>query len=252
MDYETYMRKSLLAAWLTCFTIVMCAQEGVTTLGIQLKPMFPSSFFGSGAYSAGDENLTVTFNPERGFAFGMVVRHGITKNWSFESGINFVQRNYRIDFQYARVSEFQQVDFRFVGYEIPVQGLLYVRLGNQWWMNAAAGISLDMYPSNVISQREVFQDTVAYIFVQRSYRTRWLQVAALANLGFEYRSKKSGYFYFGASYHRPFAPIGITEAFVQSKLENTGLFYDLIGTYLTADFRYFFHEDPERKRPKSK
>lgn len=228
------------------------AQEGVTTLGIQFKPMFPSSFFGSGAYSASSENLNVTFNPERGFAFGMVVRHGISKNWSFESGINFVQRNYRIDFNYQRVDELQQVDFRFVGYEIPFQGLLYVRLGNQWWMNAAAGVSLDMYPSNVISQREVFQDTVAFNFVQRSYRSRWVQVAALANLGFEYRSRKSGYFYFGASYHRPFGPIGITEAFVQSKIENAGLFYDLIGTYLTADFRYFFHEDPARRKPKTK
>ena len=161
-----------------------------------------------------------------------------------------MRRNFHINYVYARVPKAQEVSFRFIGYELPFQGLLYVRLGQRWWMNASAGISLDMYPSNVLSQITVSSDTTFYIFAQKTYRTRWIQVAALANYGFEYRSRKDGYFYVGASYHRPFQPIGYTRAGVESKVENVIGGFDLIGTYLTLDLRYFFPEPPERPKPK--
>lgn len=239
------------------FTILLLstagfAQEGITTLGIQFKPMFPSSFFGSGAYNQSTSGLDVIINPQRGYSVGMVMRRGVTKNWSFETGINFVQRNYRFDFNYTPFNDNQSVNGRFVGYEIPLQALLYVRLGNNWWMNASGGVSLDMYPTSTLSQVDVYKDSLSYNFAQKTYRRRWIQVAVMANYGFEYRTKKDGYFYVGASYHRPFNSIGVTDAFVSTKQEAKGVRFDLIGTYLTLDLRYFFHEDPERRIKKSK
>jgi len=70
----------------------------------------------------------------------------------------------------------------------------------------------------------------------------------LANYGFEYRTKEDGYFYFGASFHRPFADIAQTAVQFDINTNPTRINYALSGSYLTLDFRYFFHEDPDRKR----
>ncbi|MBK7947004.1 MAG: hypothetical protein IPJ85_17600 [Flavobacteriales bacterium] len=42
------------------------------------------------------------------------------------------------------------------------------------------------------------------------FRRRWAQGSVIGNLGFEYRSDKSGIFYLGATYHRPFNASGIS------------------------------------------
>ena len=68
-------------------------QKGVTTFGLQVKPVIPLSFF--------DPLVTVEAPPLRGsmeltggLAFGMVVRYGLTKSISFETGINQITRRY--------------------------------------------------------------------------------------------------------------------------------------------------------------
>ena len=61
-----------------------------------------------------------------------------------------------------------------------------------------------------------------------------------ANVGFEYRTKKSGFFYLGGSIRVPFSPLFI----ILTKYQNQG--YDLTtidelnGSYLSIDLKYFF------------
>jgi len=227
------------------------AQEHVTTLGVQLKPMIPSKFFGNGTKSLEEENYTVDLTPRMGLNFGMVVRRGFTKTWSFETGICMVQRNFSLDFNHPELKEPKKLNFRYVCYEIPLQGIVFVKLGDQLYMNASGGFSLDMYPSNVTSSDFEKIDTLNFDFSQKTWRNGWLQFALLANYGFEWRSKESGYFYLGISYHRPFKEIGLTQMVVERNTDPTRMSFLLSGNYLTADFRYFFHEKPERKKPNS-
>lgn len=225
-------------------------QENVTTFGIQIKPMLNSAFFGTVGTTAENGSLVVVNTPRLGWNFGGVVRRGLTKNWSFETGINVVQRNYTLDFKHPLLEEDQRLDFRFIGYEIPLQGLIYVRLGERFFMNASGGLSFDLYPTDVESQIDQRRDTLRFDFYQRTYKNSWLQVAVIANYGFEYRTKEDGYFYFGASFHAPFSDIAVTAARFDVNTFPTRLEYQISGTYLTLDFKYFFHEDPDRKRRK--
>lgn len=212
--------------------------------------MIPSTFLETGPVFAVRENLRVELTPRLGWNFGMMIRHGISKMWSFESGINLVQRNYNLRFESDMLTSSPELNFRLIGYEIPVQGLLYVQLGDKLWMNASTGFSLDLYPSNVQSTGYVQQDTVIYDYYQRTYRNGWLQTSVLANLGFEWRTAKKGYFYVGTSYHRPFRFMGVIAAEFTPKNQATQrIEFPISGNYLTADFRYFFHEKPERKKP---
>ncbi len=232
-------------------TSVSFAQVNVTTLGIQLKPMIPSKYFGTGTENAEIENLKVRFEPNPGVNFGMVVRKGLTRNWSLESGICMVQRNFTLHYDHPQLPQEKQLRFRYICYEIPIQAMVFVKLTDEIFMNASAGASLDLYPSNVESSAFEYRDTVRFDFYQKTYKNSWIQPALLANYGFEWRTKDKGYFYLGASYHRPFQPIGTTRVVFVMDDDPTRTDVNLGGNYLTLDFRYFFHEKPEKRSRKS-
>lgn len=220
------------------------AQQGVTTLGIQVKPVIPLDFFDP-VVTAEREHLSGRITLNGGYAFGMSIRVGVTNAISFETGIAQIQRNYSYSLRNDTSGYADSASFRYVGYEIPITALAYVRLGDRMWMNAALGLSFDAYPSDV--QKDVERGRV-YVF-----RNNWAQFSTLANLGVEYRSERSGFFYLGASFHRPFGAIAVADL---TYFGPTFLPYDmrteLDGGYLTLDLRYYFHEDPDRTRVRKK
>lgn len=240
----------------TLHTTVLCllcsvnllAQQGVTTFGVQFKPLLNSSFFRAGKVSANRPPLSFTTEAIAGRSVGMVIRHGIDKRFSFEGGINLVNRDYIMLGESTDTNLTFTSEFRWVSYEIPLQLLVNVRLGKKIFLNTAGGLSLDFFPSDVQS---INADN---IFYHRSYRRSWIKPALIANIGSEYRTEKRGYFYFGASYHQTFGDMTVTQfrEYYQNGNPPAIVAGSLNGSYLTIDFRYFFYEDPqksiERKR----
>lgn len=222
------------------------SQEKVTTFGIQLKPIIPVEFFNAGKQEKTRNNIEYLNQPKFGMSFGMVIRKGLNKTLSLETGLNFLRRNYDLTINDPDSSFSSTSDFSIVNYEIPLLLLVYVRLGRNTFMNVAGGASFDIYPSHLLVQDETFENSVE----MRS----WLQPSLLANVGWEYRTEKSGYFYIGASLHRPFSNI-FTE-FVRYKGVNgdrtEGEIFNLTGSYFTIDLRYFFHEEEQEKRVRTK
>ncbi len=222
----------------------LTAQQGVTTLGLQVKPVVPLSFFDprvemQGGALRGSVELT------GGFGFGMQVRHGFTRMLSLETGIHQVRRNYRWELLNDTVALDGSGRIRYVGYEVPVLLLVYIRLGERTWMNTALGASLDMYPSDAVTNTE---DARAYLF-----RHDWLQLGAVGNIGFEFRTERSGYFYIGTTYHRAFDDMAMAElAYFDANSVGHAVVTGLSGSYLTMDLRYFFHEDPQRRAERRK
>ncbi|MBK8338937.1 MAG: hypothetical protein IPK99_02495 [Flavobacteriales bacterium] len=212
----------------------------MTTFGIQVKPVIPLEFFDPRVdFKAGALNGHLELTG--GFAFGMLVRTGFTKILSMEVGINQTRRNYNFGLVNDTASFEASDRIRYVGYEVPLLLLAYIRLTERLWMNTALGPSLDLYPSDAL--RELLD--------ARAYLTRkgWLQGAAVGNLGFELRTQKAGYFYLGATYHRAFGAMARANLTYYSPIGvPTTIATDLSGSYLTVDFRYFFHEDPDRMR----
>ncbi len=242
----TYLKTGLFKY--KCFPIVVLvialtintyAQKGIVTAGFQFKPIFNNDFFRAGAQSAFNGNAEVMVKPNSGYCAGMVIRRGFSDRISVETGINYIRRNYQLVLTDSGF--YHSKRFKFIGYEIPLSVLVYIRLGQKIYMDASLGNSLDFYPSDIYTGDDYFDS--------EGLRKSWLKPAVIANVGAEYRTEKSGYFYLGVSYHRPYNFI------FRSRTLITGTNYpifqtDVSGNYLTIDFRYFFNEDPLNKQRK--
>lgn len=215
-------------------------QAGVTTFGIQLKPVIPFPFFEPHT-DFERPSVRASLDLTGGLAFGMVVRTGLTKSLSLETGINQIVRRY--DFALANDTNgyTDAAKLRYVGYEVPLLLMVYIRLGEKSWMNNALGFSLDMYPSDA---QKVVEYGQAYLF-----RRNWAQLGVVGNIGVEYRTERSGYFYLGATYHRPFNDMAQADVtWFDRNFRPYRMTQLLDGSYLTVDLRYFFHEDPAKAR----
>lgn len=225
--------------------INLSAQQDVITVGIQYKPIFQGQIFNTGEQISESGAITTVLSPKIGSSFGMVIRRGFTKMISAEIGINYINRNFdfSIDDQLNQVKV--EESFKLIGYEIPLSMLIYIRLGDKLFMNASGGISFDMFPSDLATNDRYFHHV--------SYRYRWIRNSVIANLGWEWRTDKSGYFYLGGSFHRPFKPIIETQlTYIDDNNYRTQSVFDVLGNYLTIDFRYFFHEDEQKAKKKKK
>jgi len=240
------MRKNLLILLLSLLgsSLHGLGQKGITTFGIQYKPIIPNSLIGTFKQDFNEGILISSVKQKVGHSFGMVVRVGLTDKISIETGINYTQRKFNLDFAIPDSGYTAQNTVGVVSYEIPVSGLIYVRLGDDIYMNSSLGVAMTLFPSDVRTYTDIPDVANSYFQQEGAYRSK-LQGAAIANLGFEYRTKKAGYFYLGASYHLPFTPI-MTFA-MSYEYDNTKVLSidNIHGSYLTLDLRYFFHEKKE-------
>lgn len=218
-------------------------QKGVTTFGIQYKPIIPNRFIGTFEEDFSVNQFQSSIKQKWGHSFGMVVRHGFTKNISFETGINYTMRNFSLNYAVPDSGLAAQDGLTVVSYEVPLSGLIYIQLSDELFMNTSIGTSISMYASDVhvsipIGGGDQFTN-------EGAYRSKF-QANLIANYGFEFRTKKSGYFYLGASYCQPFKPF-MTFAMAYEYEGGKQLVVDNVqGSYLTIDFRYFFNEQPKR------
>lgn len=219
------------------------AQLGVTTFGLRVKPVVPFTYFDKDAV-ADAEHVRYTLSLEGGFAFGMNVRVGLTKALSVETGLGQIQRRFSYGIQNDTSGYAERAPIRYTGFELPVMGLVFIRLGEKTWMNTALGASLDFYPSDV---EGLLENGSIYMF-----RRHWAQGSVIGNLGVEYRSDKSGIFYLGATYHRPFDDLALADiSYIYYGPPARSDFpqrLTVAGSYLTVDIRYYFHEDPDKRR----
>jgi len=215
-------------------------QPGVTTFGIQVKPVIPLDYFDP-LTIVEQEHRTGSIELKGGFLCGMNVRVGITPAISFETGISQIRRAYAFSLVNDTNGYSETGRVRFTGYEVPVMALIYIRLGERTWMNTALGASIDMYPSD--AQRDIEKGRI-YIF-----KYGWARFGIMGNLGVEYRTDKSGIFYLGGSFHRPFNDMALAAfTYYGPNFFPYEMRSPLDGSYLTLDLRYYFHEDPERIR----
>lgn len=238
--------KLLLPAVFACCllpTAYCFSQSRITAFGLQFKPIFPVGFLGTGKQTVlvDSTDVKVGLALKSGYNFGMVIRKDITGLFSLELGINYVRRKYHLDISDNDFTA--SSDFRVIGYEIPASLLAYIRLGEKIYMNASLGASADMYASNVQSDGESH-----YTFTVRNHT---FQAAVVSNIGWEYRTENSGFFYLGASLHRPFDFELTTKVHYARNGEEMDIYQPLSGSYLTLDLRYFFHEDPKKKKRKN-
>ena len=234
---------SVLAVFANCQlqTANCFSQSRLTTFGIQFKPIFPVGFLGTGKQNVFQDSVKYATTLKGGYNFGMVIRKGFSEVLALEAGINYVRRKYHLDI--SELNHNESSEFRSVGYEIPVALLVYIRLGEQVFMNASLGASADMYASNVQSAGENHSTLTV--------RNHTFQPAVIANLGWEYRTERAGFVYLGSTLHRPFNYELTTQINYDPRNRDILVYQPLSGSYLTLDVRYFFFEDPKKKKKRN-
>ena len=212
-----------------------------STFGIQYSPIF-SSGMNNSDINFTEDNINFDIQLKKGFVFGMEARFDLYKRYSFQTGLNFIRRNYDINItvESSDKSIFKNNlghnELRLIGYEIPMMGLVYVRLSKKIYMDNAFGLSFNFFPSNV-----KFYD----LYINKY---SFVNVSLMANLGFEYRTENYGYFYLGAAYQVHFKDMGRFEFSVPAK----NYMSSFSGNYLVINLKYFFDPVETAKKKKLK
>jgi hypothetical protein len=217
--------------------------------GFQLRPIIPNAYLNTDIETATSPNFSYSAKSNVGISFGAIIRKPLGKFWNLETGLNFVKRSYSLNFDLNdSVQVGSKQNMTFIAYEIPIQALIYVQLGKSWYMNASAGISIDFFPSETETFSFEKVDSTYYDFSQKTYRIKWSALAAQSNLGFEYRTEKQGYYYIGASFHRPFGRIAGSQGLVESTSGSDRLWLSLSGSYFSIDLKYFLYDKYKTKK----
>ena len=236
--------KSKIILFLFFASFLSASAQNKTTFGLQYKPIIPTAYFNSSDVSKGSEEYSFNLTPKYSNSFGMVIRQKINAPFSIESGLNYIQKNHKLSVSNNAIGLDDYSAFGMRSYEFPLQVLTYVRASEYWYLNVAFGISHNVLASDIFSEGDKLDG-----FYQNTYRKNGGYRALLANIGMEYRTEEKGYYYLGASLHRPWGEIGRIypeykkdEVTFNDENFNDMFFIDMLGTFVTIDLRYFFVE----------
>lgn len=180
--------------------IISHAQKNDIIFGLHVEPIFPNRMFRIQTQEVIKNNTRFSIIPKTGYLFGSHLSYFISNSISVETGINLLQRNYKM--QAEDKSNTVALDYTIHNFEIPLTATFYVQLFEQIFMSHTAGISMQMLPSHIISSTS-WVDNYGVIseFQQLSLRRNWLIPSFKGSLGFEFRSIENGFFYIGSVYH---------------------------------------------------
>ncbi len=215
--------------------------------GLQYRPIIPNEIFNTETIDLTSEILSATLENNVGHSFGFLIRRNFTEHWSLETGISSIKRNFTINAVHDSTRETSNFTMGMQTYEVPVEALYYVKLGENLYMNSLAGVSFNIYPTQLAKVAENL------FFSAKSARKSWVGLSLLVNIGFEYRTRDAGYFYLGASLHRPINDISQFQ--IDYRPDNVNLFRATswyTGNFFSIDLRYFFQADEVSKKKKKK
>lgn len=216
--------------------------------GLQVKPILPTKFIGNSELKQELNGFKTTFKQSTGYSFGAVVRAGLTKTIAIETGLNYNQRVFDIDMSLADSNLFLKNDMKHVSYDLPIKGLFYIRLAEKWYMSTAIGGNISYNPTNV----RVTTNTGTLSQFVHTGLARKLFFEFGANVGFEFRTEKDGFFYLGGVASVPFNSIMFLRSsyvyqgyHITIDAENEG---KVDGSYLSLEFKYFFPNIKAKKK----
>tara|TARA_B100001758_G_scaffold247951_1_gene268981 strand:+ start:14625 stop:15329 length:705 start_codon:yes stop_codon:yes gene_type:complete len=234
------MKNRFLLLILFFFILSAKSQETRTKFGLQYKPIVPAAYFNSAKIYVQSDNYKFKLHPKYSSSFGMIIRHRINKTFSLESGLNYIERNFNLSISNSNINLSDFTVFGMRSYELPLQILTYVQIKEYWYLNVSFGISYNVLAS------DIFSDGETKYYFQNTIRKNGGYEALLANIGIEYRTENKGDYYLGTSLHRPWQAIGKIYPEFNNETnifnESQEFSLDMIGNFLTIDFRYFFAE----------
>lgn len=215
-------------------------------VGFLLGSLIPVNYFGISAIELSANNSSLKLENQLGYNFGMVLKTDLTRKFSLESGIIFYQRNFKLTGSSSNQSSILRdtSSFSYISYGFPIKSIVYIQLGNDFYMRNSIGFNLDFYASAVASKGENLR------IDHYSERARWINGSVCGNLGVEKRDSKLGTFYIGAEVNIPISSIAVTRL----KFYYDGVIYDnydpifLRGNYFGIKLKYYLPVNMESKK----
>ena len=220
----------------------MRAQKKWATFGIHVEPIIPLEMFRIRTTEITRESVTFTSKPLSGFTLGTHLSVELSPKFSIETGINYVSRNFIVSVQDGNFSD--EINFKADNFEIPLTLTYYVKLAKNIFMGQSVGTSIQLIPSNLYTRNDEknITGTTIYSFEQFSQRKGTIVTIFKGAVGFEYRSKNSGYFYVGPVYHL-FAELYQTNLNYYNASTSKSInrvITKTIGDYFGIELRYVF------------
>lgn len=213
--------------------------------GLTYKPLIPFGLVGDKPVDIQIESFTTNVKPTFGYTFGANIRAGITKLLAIETGILYTRKNYLTNFNLADSSLTAENNFGIINFDIPINLLVYIQLGEKLYANTALGVSLTYNPSNIRTQ---INPEGANLFIIQASRRGFFSGELNANVGFEYRTEKDGFFYLGFAGKIPFEPLLRVVSIYENDDYTIFNGAELSGATFALDLKYFFHNTKNKGR----
>jgi hypothetical protein len=206
--------------------------------GFQFRQILPMQQMQSGLQKFSDSILKTELTPTNGYTFGGVLRYGLTDLISLETGLYYNQRNFSITSTRTDSSLTVNQRLRFVQFEIPFQGNIGIQLSRSFYANAALGGAILYKPSSVATYINPY-DKHEFRQVGLVDINKKIGFDLRASIGFEYRNKKLGVYYLGATAFVQLQPAYVLLSKYQFVNFKQTAFGDVNASGFGLDFKYF-------------
>jgi hypothetical protein len=217
--------------------------------GVQVRSIIPTNFVGNPITTLQKDGLQASLQQTIGYSFGGIVRVGLTELIALETGINFSQRYFKVQGSIADSGIYVTNQLGFIQYDLPLNGLIYIKLTKRFFANASLGVTAGFKPTSIATQNNI---DGSKFFYHTGFVNKKASLDLNGNLGFEFRSKKTGFYYLGTTVRLPLAPIFTYISTYRNQGYKVTQYGDVSGAFLGIDLRYFFRNvkgQKEDKRP---
>ena len=212
------MKQSLVFLFILSVNTIYCQiEKSPNSFGIQIRPILPTTIGGEKSIELQKENYNFKMNQTVGFSFGGEIRKGLTKLIALEYGIFYTQRNFNLLMDLTDTNVSVNDSWSFINYELPFNSLFYIQLGKNIYMNTLMGFAFRFSPTDI---KKITETGGSHIFGNYGFYNKKIGLNINANVGFEYRTNKHGYFYIGGGICVPLKSILFVET-IHSVLKYT-------------------------------
>lgn len=199
--------------------------------------MLPNNFQESKTIVLEDSLTKSIVNQGVGRSLGAYLRRSYTDRFSIEFGVLYSSRNFTIDMEILDSNLKAKNNLKFTSYDIPLNGLIFLRLSKNIYGNAGMGATFQYRPSAVAT---LTKPNDKNSFIHAGLLTDKFAMYANGQFGVELRTEKSGIIYLGGSARIPFSNLFIVTSSYQYGTAKTFNAAEVKAGYFAVDVRYFF------------